>query len=123
MVALRMLGLVILAGFAVSIGLWGYVLISSELDKSAARNAGSKVSNACKTVITIGGQQIVEITLPGNYYMRFPDNRIVVVVDDYCVFEEELTRQFAENAQLGPGGAYKLSITIDQNNELVVTRI
>lgn len=121
MPALRTLGLVILAVFAVSIGILGYVLIRAELDKSAARAAAASVSNACQTVINVGGQQTVEITLPGNYHMRFLDNQIIVVVNEYHVFEEELMRQFAENApELGPG-THALSITLDENNKLVVT--
>lgn len=123
MPALRMLGLVILAGFAVSIGILGYTYMRAVLDESAARDAALRVSSACQTVINIGGQQVIDITLPGNYHMRFLDNQ--VVVDNYRTPEQGLARQFAENTlelELGPG-SYTLLINLDENNRLVVGRI
>lgn len=120
MPALRTLGLVILAVFAVSIGILGYVYMRATLDESAAREAALRVSEACQTVINVVGQQVVEITLPGNYYMRFLDNQIVV--DNYRIPEQGFVLKFAENApELGPG-THTLSITLD-DNRLVITRI
>jgi len=121
MPALRTLGVVILTGLAVSIGLLGSVYIRAVFDESGARGAASKVSNACQTVINVGGQQVVEITLPGNYRMRFIDNQIAV--DNYRTPEEGLARQFVENSlELDPG-THTLSISLNDDNRLVVTRI
>lgn len=115
-----MLGLVILAGFAVSIGILGYTYMRTALDGSAARDAALKVADACGTVIASGSQQSVEITIPGNYNMRFIDNQITV--DNYRIPDGGLAIRFADNApELGPG-THQLLITID-NNRLVVTRI
>lgn len=106
---------------AVSIGILGYVYIRAVSDERMARDAASEVSNACQTVINVGGQQTVEITLPGNYHMRFLGNQ--VAVDNYLVPEGGLARQFAENApELAPG-SHTISITLDDENRLVVTRI
>lgn len=122
MPALRTFGLVILAVFAVSIGILGYVYMRAVHDESAAREAALSVSEACQTVITVGGQQVVDITLPGDYHMRFLDNQIAV--DNYLTPEQGLARRFAENApELGPGN-HTLSVTIDEDtHRLVVTRI
>ncbi len=120
MPALRTFGLVVLAVLAVSIGILGYIYIRAVFDDSAARGAAIKVSDACGTVVASGGTQTVEITLPGNYSMRFIDNQIAV--EDYRVPEQGLALMFSEDSpKLGPG-TYTLSITI-QGGRLVVTRI
>lgn len=120
MPALRTLGLVILAVLAVSIGILGFVYMRAVSDESAARNAAIKVAGACGTVIASGGTQTVEITIPGNYSMRFLDNQIAV--DNYRVPEQGFVLKFSESApELGPG-TYTLSIAI-QGDRLVVTRI
>ncbi len=120
MPALRLLGLVILAALACTIGILGYVYLRGTLDASAARDAANKVAIACQTVINSGGgTQVVEISLPGDYQMSFQDNQISV--DGYRVPDGGLSLQFAETENLTPG-TYRLSITTE-NNLLVVTRI
>lgn len=104
---------------AVSIGILGYIYIRAVFDESAARGAAIKVSDACGTVVASGGTQTVEITLPGNYSMRFVDNQIAV--DNYRVPEQGFALMFANTPELGPG-THTLSITI-QGGRLVVTRI
>lgn len=120
MPALRTLGLVILGALAVSIGILGFVYMRAVSDESAARGAAIKVADACGAVIASGGTRAVEITIPGNYIMRFLDNQITV--DNYRVPEQGFVFNFSESApELGPG-TYTLSIAI-QDNRLVVTRI
>ena len=123
MPALRTLGLVILAAFVVSIGTLGYAYMRAVQDEATARNAALSVANKCEEVINSPPNSVrtVEINLPGNYHMHFFDNQIVV--GGYRVPEGGLMRRFAENApELGPG-PHQLSITIDENNKLVITRI
>jgi len=120
MPALRTLGLVILAILAVSIGILGYVYMRAVFDYSAARGAAIEVANKCGVVISSpsGGPQTVDITIPGNYQMRFDDNQ--VLIDNFRFPEEGLELMFSENLrELGPG-TYTLSITI-QGGRLVVT--
>jgi len=120
MPALRMLGLVILTALAVSIGILGIFYIRSVLDDSAAREAALKVLDACGTAIATGSTQNVQITIPGNYRMRFYDNRIFV--DNYGVPEGGLHLRFADGLpDLGPG-SQRLSVALD-GGRLVVTRI
>lgn len=120
MPALRLLGLVILAALASSIGLLGYAYMRAALDEAAARDSALEVASACGTVIASGGQQTVGISLPGNCRMRFVDNQIAV--DNYRIPDGGFVLRFADNApELGPG-THQLLITID-NNRLVVTRI
>ena len=118
MPALRTLGLVILAALAVSIGILGFVCMRAVFDESAARNAAIKVADACGAVIASGGVRTVEVTIPGNYSMRFTGNQ--VAVDNYSVPEPVFALEFENNLpELGPG-TYMLSIRIDENNKLTV---
>lgn len=120
MPALRTLGLVILSVFAISIGIFGYTYIRGVLDESTAREAALRVADACGTVIATGGTQNVRINIPGNYRMRFLENRIFI--DNYSIPEDGFVFMFAEDSpELGPG-SYDLSITIHEG-KLVVTRI
>jgi len=121
MPALRTLGLVILAALAVSIGILGYVCIRAVFDESAARNAAIKVADACGTVIASGGVQTVEVTIPGNYHMSFDNYQIVV--DNYRVPESGFVRQFVDGIPDLDPGTHQLSITMNNENRLVVTRI
>ena len=120
MPALRTLGLVILAVLAVSIGILGYAYMHAVSDERVARDAALEVSNACQTVINVGGQQVVNITLPGNYHMYFLENDNQISVDNYRVPTQGLFRRFAENVELDPGN-HILTIKLDENNRLVIT--
>lgn len=120
MPALRTLGLVIMTALAVSIGILGYVYMRAVFDESAAKSAANKVAGVCGDLISIGGVQNVEITIPGNYRMSFVDNQIAI--DNYRVPEHGFVFKFSENSpELGPG-THNLSITI-QDGRLVVARI
>jgi len=122
MPALRTIGIVMLTALAVSIGLLGYAYIRAVFDERVARDAALEVGDACQTVINVGGQQVVEVTLPGNYTMRFVENQIVV--DGYCTPEQGLIKRFAKNSpELGPGGHHTISISLGDDDRLVVTRI
>jgi len=120
MPALRILGLVILSAFAISIGIFGYFVIRGTLDESSARGAAMQVADACGTVISAGGTQNVRINIPGDYRMRFLDNRIFV--DNYGIPEGGFVFKFSvDSPELGPG-SYDLSISV-RDGRLVVTRI
>ncbi|MGC8816416.1 MAG: hypothetical protein ACP5PX_01155 [Candidatus Hadarchaeum sp.] len=119
MPALRTLGLVILSAFAVAVGIFGFFLIRGLADEGVAREAALKVAEACGTVIATGGTQNVRVNIPGNYHMRFIDNRIFV--DGYGVPEDGFVLPFSEDSpELGPG-SYDLSIFIS-DGRLVVRR-
>ena len=120
MPALRMLGIVILTALAVSIAILGFFYMRAVLDDSAAREAALKVLDACGTVIATGSTRNVQVTIPGNYRMRFSDNRIFV--DNQGFPEGGLSLRFAEGLpELGPG-SQSLSIALN-SGRLVVTRI
>jgi len=120
MSALRILGLVILSAFAVSIGIFGYFFIRGAMDESAARGAALQVAEACGTVISTGSTQNVSINIPGNYNMRFVDNRILI--DNQAIPEDGLIFRFSEDSpELSPG-SYELSVSL-QGDRLVITRI
>jgi hypothetical protein len=120
MPALRTLGLVILSALAVSIGIMGFFYMRAVLDQSAARDAALRVLDACGTVIATGSTRNVRITIPGDYRMKFFENRIFV--DNYSLPEGGLSMRFSDGSpELGPG-SHDLSITVN-DGRLVVTRI
>ncbi|MFH1821021.1 MAG: hypothetical protein ABH852_01050 [Methanobacteriota archaeon] len=120
MPALRILGLVILSAFAISVGMFGYFLIRGTLDESTARGAALDVADACGTVISAGGTQNVRINIPGNYRMTFLENRIFV--DNYSIPESGFVLFFSEDSpELGPG-SHDLSVSV-RDGRLVVARI
>lgn len=120
MPALRMLGLVILGAFAISIGILGVVSVRAVLDEMSARDAALKVADACGTVIATGNTQTVEISIPGDYHITFVDNKISV--DNYRIPEDGFVLRFADGSpDLGPGSR-TLSIAIS-DGRLVVIRI
>lgn len=120
MPALRILGLVILSVFAVSIGIFGYFFIRGAMDESAARGAALQVVEACGTAISTGSTQNVSISIPGNYHMRFLDNQIFI--DNQALPQGGLIFRFSDDSpDLGPG-SYVLSISL-QGDRLVVARI
>ncbi len=120
MPALRILGLVILSIFAISIGIFGYFFIRGAMDDSSARGAAMQVVEACNTVISAGGTQTVRVGIPGDYQMRFVDNRIFI--DNYSFPDGGFVYWFSDDSpDLGPG-SYDLSISVE-GGRLVVARI
>jgi|YelNatPaOPRAMG01_1025707.scaffolds.fasta_scaffold54890_3 P pilus assembly chaperone PapD len=120
MPALRTIGLVILSAFAVAIGIFGFFLVRGLADEAAAKEAALKVVEVCGTVISTGSTQNIRVNIPGNYHMRFVENRIFI--DGYGVPEGGLALFFSEEStELGPG-SHDLSIFIS-NGRLVVKRI
>lgn len=120
MPALRTLGLVILSAFAIAVGIFGFFLIRGLADEGAAREAALKVAEACGTVISTGGTQNVRINIPGNYHMRFVENRIFI--DGYSIPADGFVLAFSEESpELGPG-SHDLSIFV-RDGRLVVKRI
>ncbi len=119
MPALRILGLVILSAFAIAIGIFGFFFIRGAIDESSARGAAIQVAEACGTVISAGGTQHVRVSIPGDFHMRFVDNRIFI--DNYSFPQEGFVYRFSDDSpDLGPG-SYDLSISVE-GGRLVVAR-
>jgi hypothetical protein len=120
MVALRTLGLVIMATFVISIGFLGYVSFGALMRDKAARDAMLKVGHTCDDAIDIPGTHVVEnIEVPAGYEMKLTDNRIEI--DGHRYPEAGFPVKFRNTMKLGPG-TYRLLIELSEN-ELVVTRI
>ncbi|MEM3420891.1 MAG: hypothetical protein QW835_02010 [Candidatus Hadarchaeum sp.] len=120
MPALRTLGLVILSAFAIAVGIFGFLLVRGLVEEGVAKEAALRVAEACGTVISTGGTQNVRINIPGNYHMRFIENRIFI--DGYGVPADGFVMTFSEDSpELGPG-SHDLSISI-RDGRLVVRRI
>ncbi|MGQ9788040.1 MAG: hypothetical protein ACUVQM_01805 [Candidatus Hadarchaeaceae archaeon] len=120
MPALRALALVILSTLAIVIGIFGFYLVRGLADESSAREAALKVAEACGTVISTGSTQKIRISIPGNYHMKFIENRIFV--DGYVFPSNGFVLSFSDDSQdLGPG-SHDLSIFI-RDGRLVVKRI
>ena len=119
MPAMRILGLVVLSAFAVSIGIFGFFFLRGVMDESAARGAALQVAEACGTVISTGSTQNVSISIPGDYHMRFSGNQILI--DNQAIPAGGFVFDFADaSPELGPGN-YVLSISL-QDDRLVVAR-
>jgi Flp pilus assembly protein CpaB len=120
MPALQTLGLVIMAALVVSIGIIGYVTIQAIMRDRAAQDALMKVGNACQSVITIGGTQVVDVEIPSGYTMSFTDNKIGIGGHVYP--QDGFSVAFAENTSELTAQSYNLSITVSEGR-LVVTWI
>ncbi len=120
MPALKTLGLVILAAFVVSLGILGYVYCRALVNERDAREAAIKVETAIKTAISTGNPQTVAVNVPGDYVMRFVDNR--VVIDGFATPEHGFTLRFADNCPELGAGDYRLTITLE-SSKVVIQRI
>lgn len=119
MPALRTLGLVTLSALAIVIGIFGFYLVRGLADESSAREAALMVAEACGTVISTGSTQNIRINIPGNYHMKFIENRIFI--DGYGVPSDGFALSFSdESPELGPG-SHDLTIFI-RDGRLVVKR-
>ena len=120
MPALKTLGLVILAAFVVSLGILGYVYARALINERDARDAAIKVDATIQTAINTGNPQTVTVSVPGDYIMRFVDNR--VVIDGFATPEQGFAMRFADNCpELGAGDHF-LTITLE-NSKVVVGRM
>jgi len=119
MPALKTLGMVILAAFVVSLGILGYVYARALVNERDARDAAIKVDAAVQTAINTANPQTVSVDVPGNYIMRFVDNR--VLIDGFATPEHGFLMRFVDNCPELGAGDYQLTITLE-NSEVVVQR-
>lgn len=117
MVALRTLGLTILAILVVSIGGLGYVLMLKMSDEEKARNAALEVERTARAAIASGSPQTVSITIPSNYTIRFVGNR--VAVDNWLTPREGLDLPFSDNAPEFGAGDHRLVFRLENFRILV----
>ena len=113
MPALKTLGMVILAAFVISLGILGYVYCRALVNERDAREAAIKVSNVIQTAINTGNPQTENVSVPGNYVMRFVDNR--VLIDGFATPEQGFAMRFADNCPELSAGDYQLTITLIGN--------
>jgi len=109
--ALKMLGLVILAAFVVSIFVIGYTYSRSLADLRRARDAALDVNSKVQAAIATGTDQMVEITIPEGYTLHFMDNQ--VLIDDLALPEEGYPWPIV-GPELGYG-TYTLTIRLGDN--------
>ena len=112
MVALKMLGLTILAALAISIGALGYTFMQRVSDEQRARNAALEVERAARAAIASGTPQTVRVTIPSNYLMQFVGNQIAV--DNWLTPKEGLALYFAENSPEVGAGKHLLALRLEK---------
>jgi hypothetical protein len=115
MPALRILGLVILAAFVVSIFVVGYQYLQAQDRERRARDAALELNEGVQAVIATGNQQIVEITIPIGYTLRFENYR--VKIDGFAVPADGYSMLVT-----GPKleeGTHHLTIVLENNSVVV----
>lgn len=120
MPALRMLGMVILAIFVVSLGVIGYRYVRVAISARDAKEAATKLSASVGQAINTGNPQVENVSIPDGYTMRFVDNQIVI--DGYRVPVQGYPMSFDNRCPVLGASDYSLSITIENFKILVVIR-
>ena len=119
-VALRTLGLTIIATLVVFIGALGYTLVVKITDEGKARNAALELEQAAHAAIAGGSQQTVSISIPSNYVLRFVGNQISI--DNWRTPSEGLALPFSDNAPELGAGDHQLILTLE-NSKIVVREL
>jgi len=120
MLALRTLGMVVLATFVVSLGVLGYCYMRFAISNREAKEAALKLDASVWLAVTTGNPQVDNVSIPEGYTMRFDNNQIVI--DGFKVPSQGYPMRFSDNcSELGVGD-YSLSITIE-NFRIVVRRM
>jgi len=109
--ALKMLGLVILAAFVVSIFVIGYMYSRALAELRRAKEAALEVDSKVRAAIATGADQTVEVTIPEGYTLHFRDNQVLV---DNLAFPEEGYLWPIVGPELGHG-TYNLTIRLADN--------
>jgi len=116
MPALRTLALVILAAFVVSIFVLGYQFLQALDRERRARDVALELNSGIQAVIATRNPRMVEITVPAGYNLKFENQR--VTIDGFAVPEGGY-----QQPVIGPElseGSYKLTITYEPENDLIV---
>ncbi|MEM2877996.1 MAG: hypothetical protein QXG10_00355 [Candidatus Hadarchaeales archaeon] len=117
MPSLRTLGVLVLTIMALVIGFFCYLVFRHASDESAARAAAIEVAHACEVAVQVGGHQVADVYIPGNFKMTFSDN--MISVDGYSVPEGGLLMRFADG--IPPVDPGRRTITVwTENGRLVV---
>ena len=111
MPALKMLGLVILAAFVVSIFAIGFMYSRALAELRRAKEAALEVDSKVRAAIATGADQTVEVTIPEGYILRFKDNQVLI---DDLAFPEEGYPWPITGPELG-NGTYTLAIRLGDN--------
>jgi len=109
--ALKMLGLVILAAFVVSIFVIGFMYSRALAELRRAKEAALEVDSKVRAAITTGADQTVEVTIPEGYTLHFKDNQVLI---DNLAFPEEGYPWPITGPELGHG-TYTLTIGLADN--------
>jgi len=109
--ALKMLGLVILAAFVVSIFVIGFMYSRALAELRRAKEAALDVDSKVRAVIAAGADQTVEVTIPEGYTLHFRDNRVLI---DDLAFPEDGYPWPIVGPELGHG-TYTLTIRLEDN--------
>ena len=117
MVALRLIGLAVLAAAVAGLGILAIYGLIGVRAEGEARGAAIEVSEAAGMVVATGDPQSVKVKIPGGYTMRFIDN--YVQIDGYKAPPEGLALSFAKGLPELGAGEYELVISIE-NASLVV---
>ena len=117
MVALRMIGLAVLAAAVAGLGILAIYGLIGVRAEGRARGAAIEVSEAAGTAVATGAPQSVGITIPGGYTMRFIDN--YVSIDGFRAPPGGLALSFADDLPSLEAGEYELVISAE-NSRLVV---
>lgn len=117
MSALKILGLVILSAFVVTLFVIGYRYSGALADMRRAKEAALEVDAKVQLVVATGEDQIAEITIPWGYTLRFVDNQIFI---DNMAFPEGGYFWRISGPELGQG-SYALKIKFE--NDLILVSI
>ncbi|MBA7501812.1 hypothetical protein ES706_00387 [subsurface metagenome] len=116
MPAFRTLALVILAAFVVSIFILGYQFLQGLDRERRARDAALELNKGVQAVIATGNPQTVEITVPAGYKLKFENQR--VTINGFAIPENGY--QLPVAAHEFSEGSYRLTITFEPENDLIV---
>ena len=117
MVALRTIGLAVLAAAVAGLGILAIYSLIRVSAEGRARGAAVKASEAAGAVVATSNPQSVKVKIPGGYIMRFIDN--YVSIDVYRVPQGGLALSFADDLPDLEAGEYELVISAE-NSRLVV---
>jgi len=115
MPALRIIALVILAAFVVSIFAIGYQYLQAQDRERRARDAALELSGGVQNVIATGDPKAVEITVPAGYTLMFENQR--VLIDGFTIPEKGYQLPIV-GPELGEG-VHHLTVVLENNSVVV----
>jgi len=119
MEGMKLLGLLVLSVFSVSVAGLGYFALSSLTERQRLAGAVERLAAACREVAYSGGERVVELEIPGDRTIAFQDNYILA--DGLKCPEGGLPLPFAENSQPLSGGRQTVRISVSAGRLVVWT--